>query len=180
MLNKRYFIVKNKTSNGDASEILTGVSQGQNYSLMKMDFEQTTIPTGAGVIEYADGKEFAVAATSVIFTDYTGLTDSEFANAYLPFTTNEKNQGRILRQGIVAWAAKNSGSWPNSYHEAVWPNYDSLNQRLSDGAITPAYLVSLSIPNIINDPTTTDNIDLTSLNLMISNMFNEIFNKYPR
>jgi hypothetical protein len=174
-LTKRFYIVKNKTSGETGVE---GTNSRGTFTFIKK--EQTDPkPTGATVYEL-DKFEAAICRMSILFNDYSSHSDSEFATHYEKFTENDKNEGRKIRLAITAWSAKNTSAWPNSYHEAVWINYDSLEQRLSDGALTPAYLVSLSIPNIINDPITTDNIDVTSLNTLIAGMFDDAFDKYPR
>ena len=179
MLDKRYFIVTDKTADGDAVSFANGSKNSVSFDIMKMDREGL-LPTGATVIEYDTGEEARIAAMGVLFNDYSGVSDEEFAIQFEAFTTNDKNLGRLLRQSVNAWSAKNAGGWPDSYHSAVWPLYDGMEQRLSDGALVPAYINFLSIPSSVNDPVTTDDIDLTALNALILSSFNNIFTKFPR
>ncbi len=117
---------------------------------------------------------------SVVFNDYSAVPDLEFTTLYEAYTTNDKNLGRLLRQSVNAWSAKNAAAWLPSYHTATWVLYDSMEQRLSDGALIPAYYNFLMVPDNIVDPVTTDTIDLSSLNALIASIFADIFSKYPR
>ena len=183
-MNKRYFVVKNATGAGDAVEFANGTKTDQNgtnsYTLYKLADSKSILPTGETVIEYDTREEAAVAAVSVVFNDYSTMNDEAFVQAYAPFTTNDKDQGRRIRQAISAWTAKNATAWPPSYHSSIWDYYDPVNQRLSDGALTPAYLVLLQIPNIINDPVSGDNVDMSSLNSLLISLLSQVFAKFPR
>ena len=179
MLDKRYFIVKDKTADGDATVFASGSVNADTFDILKMDREGT-VPSGASVIEYDDAEQARIAAMSVAFNDYSGVSDLEFTKLYEAFTTNDKNMGRLVRQAINAWSAKNAGSWPQSYHAAVWVLYDQMEQRLSDGALVPAYFNFLAIPNSVLDPVTSDIVDVSALNTLIGELFDDIFAKYPR
>lgn len=179
MLDKRYFIVKNKSSNGDGSVFATGSKNGDTYDMLKMDRDGIE-PVGATVVEYENAAEARVGAMSVVFNDYSQVSDLEFTKLFEAFTTNDKNMGRLIRQAVNAWSAKNAGNWPQSYHTTVWPTYDQMEQRLSDGALLPAYYNFLAIPDSILDPVTNDIVDMSSLNLLVSDLFENVFAKYPR
>ena len=174
-LDKKYYIVRNKTSDGDAVEFADGtVFGGDTVHLLKMSIDKVNEPQGSSVIEYFDRQEAEIAAISVAFNDYSAVPNDEFVTAYERFTTNDKNIGRQIRQAITAWSAKNAGSWTPANHTNIWPVYDPLLQRLSDGALVPAQQVLAGIANTI------DGIDLTSLNTLLNDLLTETFNKFPR
>ena len=179
MIDKRYFIVKNKLSDGDAKVFASGSLQGDTLDILKMD-RDGVLPSGSSVVEYSNGDEARIASMSVVFNDYSAVPDLEFTTLYEAYTTNDKNLGRLLRQSVNAWSAKNASNWLPSYHTAAWVLYDAMEQRLSDGALIPAYYNFLAIPNSIVDPVSTDTIDLSSLNSLIASIFAGIFSKYPR
>ena len=174
-LDKKYYIVKNKTSNGDAIEFADGtIFGGDTVHLLKMSIDKTVEPQGSSVIEYFDRQEAEVAAVSVVFTDYSNVDDATFVRSYERFTTNDKNIGRQIRQAITAWTAKNAASWTALNHQTIWPTYDNLLQRLSDGALLPAQQVLAFIPNTI------DGIDMSSLNELLDDLLVSAFEKFPR
>ena len=174
-LDKKYYIVRNKTSDGDAVEFANGtVFGGGTVHLLKMSIDNVNEPQGSSVIEYFDRQEAEIAAISVVFKDYSAVPDDQFVTAYERFTTNDKNIGRQIRQAITAWSAKNAGSWTPSDHQTIWPIYDPFLQRLSDGALVPAQQVLGGISNNIAG------IDLTSLNTLLNDLLTDAFNKFPR
>ena len=183
-MNKRYFVVKNPTSAGDAVEFASGTKIDQtgsnNYSLYKLADSKEIIPQGESVIEYDYREQAAIAALSVVFNDYSAVSDQAFVSLYEPFTANDKGEGRKVRQAIPAWTAKNAAAWPPSYHSSIWDYYDPVSQRLSDGALTPAYLTVLQVPDNITDPTTGDVVDMSGLNTLLKDLLEAVFSKYPR
>ena len=173
----RYFIVHDLSSLGDAKQI----KQAANFTLCKMADSKSVEPTGSFVHEYRTSEEFRIASSSVLFTDYSGGSDKAFVNAYERFTTNDKNEGRKIRQAIAAWSARNAASWSDNYHRSVWSYYDDLSQRLSDGALIPAQSVLSFIPDDIPELGNTSNlIDVSSLNDLLGDLLQDVFDKYPR
>ena len=59
--------------------------------------------------------------------------------------------------------------------------YDDLSQRLSAGALIPAQAVLGFIPNGIPEIGNNSNlIDVSSLNVLLNELIQEVFDKYPR
>ena len=165
----------------DAKQIKQASKNGVTYTLCKMADSKSNIPQGDFVHEYRTSSEFRIASSSVLFTDYSGGSDKAFVNAYEDFTSNDKNEGRKIRQAIAAWSARNADSWSDNYHRSVWAYYDDLSQRLSDGALIPALSVLGFIPNGIPEISNTSNlIDVSSLNSLLTDLLQDVFDKYPR
>ena len=180
-MRNRYFMVHDLSSLQDAKQIKQASKDGVSYTLCKMADSKSDIPQGAFVHEYRSSSEFRIATSSVLFTDYSGGSDLAFVNAYEGFTTNDKNEGRRIRQAIAAWSAKNAANWSDNYHRSVWTYYDDLSQRLSDGALVPAQSVLGFVPDSIPEIDNASNlIDVSSLNVLLNELLQEVFNKFPR
>jgi hypothetical protein len=168
-------MVKNKTS---AEGSLDGTNSRGTYSFIKTEY---TDPKPEGSVVYELSKsEASIARKSIIFNDYSNCNDLEFAHHYGPFTNNDKNEARRIRLAMLSWISKNSGSWPASYHDTIDAAYENCEKKLSDGNLKMAYDIAQSISNSLSDVPTGDTIDVSSLNTMILNLFDETFDKFPR
>ena len=172
---KRFFIVKNITSN--CGGLSATNSRGQFNFVKKAILDPK--PTGEKVIEL-DKYEAGICRLSILFNNYSAMSDLDFANHYLDFTENDKNECRKIRLAIRCWLDKNSTAWPESYFDTVWNSYDTLEKKLSNGAIINAYNHFETLPDTITDSITNDVINLAALNSMIDYLFQHIFDKYPR
>jgi len=177
----KYYCVKDHSSGEIPTH--TGTNSMGTYSLIIKDHDDVA-PTGTNVADLNE-EEYEIASLSNLFNDYSAVSDEDFVYLYEPFTTNDKNCGRFIRQSELSWSARNTTNWPIEYHATVWVAYDSLNQRLSDGAISPAWSVLQGIPDnftvTIPGPYQDDVIDMSALNDMIETLlFTTGFDKFPR
>ena len=106
-MRNRYFMVHDLSSLQDAKQIKQASKDGVSYTLCKMADSKFDIPQGVFVHEYRSSSEFRIATSSVLFTDYSGGSDLAFVNAYEDFTTNDKNEGRKIRQAIIGSTQEN-------------------------------------------------------------------------
>ena len=186
-MRNRYFMLHGPDRILNAATVVKEVSTAfEHYTLCKLPDSELTLPEGKPIasvggelrIEYRTAEEFRIACASIIFTDYSGGSEIAFANAYEKFTTNDKNEARKIRQAILAWSARNAGDWTPEDHRTIWPFYDSINQRLSDGAIVPSEALVYILRQDTGDQI--GGRDMSSLNQLLEDMLQAVFDKYPR